>query len=101
KVPRRIVQGPADLAERQAKASKQADPIEASHISVRVEPMSRLAAPGGRQQADFLVIVQRANRQTRGCRQFAAPPPGLGSAHRSHYRRRYDLTSREVQEVFG
>lgn len=47
--PGRVVQGPADLAEGQAEAPEQADPVQALHVGVGVEAVAGIGAVRGHQ----------------------------------------------------
>jgi hypothetical protein len=70
----------ADLAEREAEAAERDDPVQAPDVLVGVQAIARLAAPRRRQQADLVVVMQRADRQARGRRHLADAPQGRHGA---------------------
>ena len=82
--PRRIVERTCDLAERQTEPAEQADAVEPFDIRLRVEPMARVAPFRSDEQADLLVVVQRADGQTGRCRDFPDPPSGAVAFLRRH-----------------
>ena len=55
-----------DLLEREAHPAQRQDPVQAADVAVAVEPVARLRARGRHEQADLVVVVQRADGQARG-----------------------------------
>jgi hypothetical protein len=60
--PGRIVKDPTDFGNREAKPSKRTYAIQPLHVRRRVHPMSTAAGTRSDQQANLLVVPQRANR---------------------------------------
>lgn len=63
-VGRRIVEQGRDVLEREAELAVEQDPLEPVEVGVVVAPVARVAAPAGDEQADVVVVVQRAHRDT-------------------------------------
>ncbi len=61
----RIVERALDLVEREPEFPADQDLLQAQQIGVGVETVAGLGAPGRDQQADGVVVVQRANRHAR------------------------------------
>ena len=60
----RVVEQHRDLVERKAELPVEQDPLEPVEVGVGVAAVTRMGAPAGRQEADLVVVVQGAHRDT-------------------------------------
>jgi monoamine oxidase len=63
-------------AQREPEAAEGDDPVEPPDVVVVVQAVAGLRAPRRREQADLVVVVERANRQPGGRRDLADAPHG-------------------------
>ncbi len=57
----RVVEQGGDLFEREAELAVEQDLLQPVEVAVAVAPVARVAALAGREQADGVVVVQRAH----------------------------------------
>jgi hypothetical protein len=82
--PRRVVEDPGDLAQRQADPAQEADPVEPLDISVGVQTMPGRRPCRRRHKPDLLVVVQRPDGQASGDGELSYLPTRFASGHDGH-----------------
>jgi hypothetical protein len=96
-----VREDPTDVREREAELTQRTDPLETSHVVLVVDALLSIGPRSGREQADALVVVERADGQTGRARQLADAPAAAARRSFLHRQRRYNLTSRQLQATFG
>ena len=76
----RIIQHPLDVLQRKFQLPEQQNGLQPRQRCIVIQPIARLSEPGGRQQADGVVMVQRPDADPCQSADFVNGPHGSSSS---------------------